>query len=149
MMYNAIYIDNCRVNWEKLIKTINFCIWSSQSDLRTENKVNKNENGGKNLNFLKVRSKKWKRIRKMMKKWLSDKKKWHRNMLQWLTSEDEYVSFLLKVPNIGRSFIFFLLWISLFGKLNSRNFQILWLLFLYPTFLYKSWYSWVADIFCW
>ena len=33
------------------------------------------ENGGKDLNFLKVRSKKWKRIRKMMKKWLSDKKK--------------------------------------------------------------------------
>ena len=24
--------------------------------------------------------------------------KWHRNMLQWLTYEDEYVSFLLKVP---------------------------------------------------
>ena len=35
----------------------------------------KNENGGKNLNFLKVRSKKWKRIWKMMKKYWSDQKK--------------------------------------------------------------------------
>ena len=58
------------------------------------------ENGGKNSNFLKVRSKKWKRISKMKANVNSENVKGLIRTIPKLSYEDKYVSFILKVPNL-------------------------------------------------
>ena len=57
------------------------------------------ENGGKNSNFLKVRSKKWKRISKMKANVNSENVKGLIRTILKLSYEDKYVSFILKVPS--------------------------------------------------